>query len=42
MVFTSPLWRLEQDTGTFEGNTIEGTIEGGRGGGRPFTGMRGG
>ena len=27
-------------SGTFEGNTIEGTIEGGRGGGRPFTGKR--
>ena len=26
--------------GTFEGNTIEGTIEGGRGGGRPFKGKR--
>ncbi len=28
-------------SGTFEGNTIQGTIEGGRGGGgRPFTGTR--
>lgn len=29
-------------SGTFEGDTIEGTIEGGRGGGRPFTGTRSG
>jgi hypothetical protein len=29
-------------SGTFEGDAMEGTIEGGRGGGRPFTGERGG
>ena len=29
-------------SGTFEGDSMEGTIEGGRGGGRPFTGARGG
>jgi hypothetical protein len=29
-------------SGTFEGDTMEGTIEGGRGGGQPFTGTRGG
>jgi hypothetical protein len=28
--------------GTFEGDTMQGTIEGGRGGGGPFTGTRGG
>ena len=28
-------------SGVFEGDTMEGTIEGGRGGGRPFTGERG-
>lgn len=28
-------------SGTFEDDTMEGTIEGGRGGGRPFTGARG-
>ena len=29
-------------SGTFEGDSMEGTIEGGRGGGRPFRGMRAG
>lgn len=29
-------------SGTFEGDSMEGTIEGGRGGGRPFSGERGG
>jgi hypothetical protein len=29
-------------SGTYEGDAMEGTIEGGRGGGRPFTGERGG
>ena len=29
-------------SGTFDGDTMEGTIQGGRGGGRPFTGERGG
>lgn len=29
-------------SGTFEGDAMKGTIEGGRGGGRPFTGERGG
>ena len=29
-------------TGTFEGDAMEGTIQGGRGGGRPFSGTRGG
>lgn len=29
-------------SGTYEGNLMEGTIEGGRGGGRPFSGERGG
>jgi len=29
-------------SGTFEGDAMEGIIEGGRGGGRPFTGERGG
>ena len=29
-------------SGTYEGDAMEGTIEGGRGGGRPFTGTRGG
>jgi hypothetical protein len=29
-------------SGTFEGDSMEGTIEGGRGGGQPFTGARGG
>lgn len=29
-------------SGTFEDDEMEGTIEGGRGGGRPFTGTRGG
>ena len=29
-------------SGTSEGDAMEGTIEGGRGGGRPFTGERGG
>jgi len=28
-------------TGTYEGDFMEGTIEGGRGGGRPFMGTRG-
>jgi len=28
--------------GTFEEDTMEGTLEGGRGGGQPFTGQRGG
>lgn len=27
-------------SGTYEGDTIEGTLEGGRGGGRPFRGTR--
>ena len=29
-------------SGTYEGDAMEGTIEGGRGGGRPFSGERGG
>lgn len=29
-------------SGTIDGDTMEGTIDGGRGGGRPFTGERGG
>jgi hypothetical protein len=29
-------------SGTVDGDSMEGTIEGGRGGGRPFTGARGG
>lgn len=29
-------------SGTFEGDTMDGTIEGGRGGGRPFSGERDG
>ena len=29
-------------SGTFDGDAMEGTIQGGRGGGRPFTGERGG
>jgi hypothetical protein len=29
-------------TGTFEGDTMQGTVEGGRGGGGPFRGTRGG
>ncbi|MDA0327396.1 MAG: hypothetical protein O2958_00085 [Gemmatimonadetes bacterium] len=29
-------------SGTFEGDSMQGNIEGGRGGGRPFTGTRGG
>ncbi len=29
-------------SGTFDGDSMEGTAEGGRGGGQPFTGKRGG
>ena len=29
-------------SGSFQGDSMEGTIEGGRGSGRPFTGQRGG
>jgi hypothetical protein len=29
-------------SGTFEGNSMQGTVEGGRGGAAPFTGTRGG
>lgn len=32
----------QEYSGTVDGDTIEGTIQGGRGGGRPFTGTRGG
>jgi len=32
----------QEFSGTFEGDTMDGTIQGGRGGGRPFRGERGG